>query len=232
MLPRMLEPELMDTAEEAREYDAMDHREVNRLFVDDLLAAYPDPHDVLDVGTGTAQIPIELCRRLGTCRVMAADKARAMLELARYRVEIASMLGRVQLDFSDAKQMLYKDAMFDLVISNGTLHHFADPLVVLREAWRVTAPGGGVFFRDLLRPPDTAALDQLVATYAGEANEFQQQMFRNSLQASVSLDEVQAMVEQLGLDPGTVTATSDRHWTWCARKGAAMRNDERMTNDE
>jgi ubiquinone/menaquinone biosynthesis C-methylase UbiE len=232
MLPRVLEPELMDTADEAREYDAMDHREVNRQFVEDLLAICPEPHDLLDVGTGTARIPIELCRRVTTCRVMAADKARAMLELARYQIEIASMLGRIQLDCSDAKQMLYKDGMFDLVMSNGALHHFAEPLIVLKESLRVTAPGnvpapsnatvpgGWLFFRDLLRPSDLAALDQLVATYAGEANEFQQQMFRNSLQASLSLEEVRAMVEQLGFDPGTVQATGDRHWTWCARKRA------------
>ena len=37
-LARTLEPELMDTAEEAQLYDAMDHAEVNRRFVDDLLA--------------------------------------------------------------------------------------------------------------------------------------------------------------------------------------------------
>jgi hypothetical protein len=39
MLDRILEPEFMDTAEEARDYDSMDHAEVNRRFVDDLLAA-------------------------------------------------------------------------------------------------------------------------------------------------------------------------------------------------
>ena len=38
-LDRILEPEVMDSAEEARDYDAMDHSEVNRRFVDDLLAA-------------------------------------------------------------------------------------------------------------------------------------------------------------------------------------------------
>ena len=39
MLPRTLEPEVMDTAEEAVDYDAMDHGEVNRRFVGDFLRA-------------------------------------------------------------------------------------------------------------------------------------------------------------------------------------------------
>ena len=40
MLPRVLEPEVMDKPEEAREYDAMDHSAVNLRFVADFLAAH------------------------------------------------------------------------------------------------------------------------------------------------------------------------------------------------
>ena len=40
--PRVLEPEVMDTPEEARDYDAMDHAAVNRVFVADFLTAWDD----------------------------------------------------------------------------------------------------------------------------------------------------------------------------------------------
>lgn len=63
MLARTLEPEVMDTPEEALAYDSMDHADVNRVFVDDFLAADPEAGEILDLGTGTALIPIELCRR-------------------------------------------------------------------------------------------------------------------------------------------------------------------------
>ncbi len=39
MLSRVLEPEVMDTPDEASAYDRMDHAEVNRRFVTDLLTA-------------------------------------------------------------------------------------------------------------------------------------------------------------------------------------------------
>ena len=39
MLPRVLEPEVMDTVAEAVDYNSMDHSEVNRLFVDNFLDA-------------------------------------------------------------------------------------------------------------------------------------------------------------------------------------------------
>ena len=37
MIPRTLEPEIMDSPAEAIDYDSMDHTEVNRVFVDDCL---------------------------------------------------------------------------------------------------------------------------------------------------------------------------------------------------
>ncbi len=64
-MKRQLEPELMDSPAEAVAYDQMDHAEVNRRFVDDLLDAIGTTEGeltVVDLGTGTAQIPIELCR--------------------------------------------------------------------------------------------------------------------------------------------------------------------------
>jgi hypothetical protein len=36
MINRILETEVMDTAEEAADYDAMDHSQVNRIFVSSL----------------------------------------------------------------------------------------------------------------------------------------------------------------------------------------------------
>jgi ubiquinone/menaquinone biosynthesis C-methylase UbiE len=217
-LPRVLEPELMDTAEEAADYDAMDHSEVNRRFVDDLLAAAPAEGDVLDLGTGTALIPIELCRRTEAYRIMAADAAVHMLEIARYNLETSGFTRQIQLTHVDAKQLPFPDGSFMMVMSNSIVHHIPDPGDVLREAVRVSEPGGYLFFRDLLRPPDDDTVRQLVDTYAGDANPHQRQMFDASLRAALRLEEIRELIEQLGFDPSTVQATSDRHWTWQARK--------------
>ena len=56
MIPRTLEPEVMETEADARDYDAMDHSAVNRAFAADFLSYLPPPGPILDVGTGTAQI--------------------------------------------------------------------------------------------------------------------------------------------------------------------------------
>ena len=214
MLPRVLEPEVMDSAEEAHDYDAMDHSQVNRVFVADLLAVWRPHGQVLDVGTGTAQIPIEFCRQSPEGTVVAIDAAAHMLRVAWANVDRAGLSSRVRLQACDAKQMPFADRTFAAVMSNSIVHHIPEPFGVLQEIVRVTAPGGTVFVRDLLRPDDDAAVRHLVQTYAGDANAHQQKMFDDSLRAALTLEELRAMVRRLGQDPAAVRQTSDRHWTW------------------
>ena len=217
MLPRILEPEVMDSTEEARDYDAMDHSTVNGVFVADFLAVWDEPGPILDVGTGTAQIPIELCRRHVGARVVAIDLAEHMLALGRANVQRGPGR-RVRLERIDAKRMPYAAGSFGAVISNSIVHHIPEPAAVLAEMVRVLAPGGVLFVRDLLRPADDATVWHLVDTYASDANDHQRQMFDDSLRAALTLAEVRPLVAALGLDPATVRQTTDRHWTCSTRK--------------
>src|SRR5438067_804739 len=214
MLPRVLEPEVMDSAQEARDYDAMDHAQVNRAFVADLLAVCKPRGNILDVGTGTAQIPIEFCRQSREGRIVAIDAARHMLEVAKFNVRRAGLYERIEVQFNDAKGLLFPDRSFDLVMSNSIVHHIPEPFAVLKEMVRVQRPSGSIFVRDLLRPPDDATVKHLVATYAAGANAHQQKMFDDSLRAALTLEEMRALVTRLAFDPKTVQQTSDRHWTW------------------
>lgn len=226
MLPRILEPEVMDTREEALDYDAMDHSEVNRIFVDDFLsslqAACLWAEDlgnrskrltVLDVGTGTAQIPIELSRRSIPCKITAIDLSAEMLKVAARNVADAGLEQNIVLERIDAKTLPYKNASFDAVISNSIVHHIPEPVHALREMIRVLSPGGALFVRDLLRPADRKTLDQLVATYAGDENQHQQQMLHDSLNAALTLREIRQLLNDLDKPVEWIVKTSDRHWT-------------------
>ncbi len=220
-LSRVLEPEVMDTALEAADYDAMDHSAVNRLFVDDFLAAcepllasaHP-PWPILDLGAGTAQIPIELCGRRKGFQVVAADLAEEMLKLARHNVHRCGLTGVIECQLLDAKRSTLADASFLAVMSNSIVHHVPEPILVLQEAVRLCRPGGQLFFRDLLRPEDLDQLHWLVDTYAAGANDRQRSLFAASLHAALTVDEVRILVSSLGFSPQSVRQTSDRHWTW------------------
>jgi ubiquinone/menaquinone biosynthesis C-methylase UbiE len=220
MLPRILEPEVMDSAEEARDYDAMDHQAVNRVFVADFLAGWDGQNPVLDVGTGTAQIPIELGRQSAHMQVVGIDLAAHMLALAEANIRQAGMADRVGVQRCDAKQMPFASGSYAAVISNSIIHHIPEPVLVMAEMVRVLQPGGGLFVRDLLRPADEASLKRFVQTYAGDANQHQQKMFADSLHAALTLEEVRSLVAGLGFNPSDVTQTSDRHWTWASNARA------------
>lgn len=221
LLARVLEPEAMDTPQDARDYDSMDHAEVNRRFASDFLQACRDAKiaadiEVLDLGTGTAQIPIELCRQNSQARVLAIDIARHMLAVAKENVRRAGLADRIQLELVDAKGLPFADRSFRAVVSNSIVHHIPEPRAALAEAVRVTAPGGILFVRDLARPFDDAEVTKLVYEYARDCNAHQRQLFDDSLRAALSVGEMRVIVNELGFNPSTLAATSDRHWTWCA----------------
>src|SRR5262245_33329707 len=137
MLPRVLEPEVMDSAEEARDYDAMDHSAVNASFVADFLALWNGLNPVLDVGTGTAQIPIALCLKDSGARVVGIDLSEPMLKVARANVARAGLEGRIKLEKQDAKRLTYPHGSFGAAMSNSIPHHIPEPGLVLAEMARV-----------------------------------------------------------------------------------------------
>ena len=122
------------------------------------------------------------------------------------------------LDHIDAKDLPYEDARFVAVMSNSIVHHIRDPRSALADAVRVCAPGGLLYFRDLRRPDTDDDVRRLVDMYAGDENEHAQQLFSDSLRAALTRDEIREYVKPFGFPALTVQATSDRHWTWCARK--------------
>lgn len=222
MLTRVLEPEVMDSAEEARDYDAMDHGEVNRRFCTDLLRERALPSPILDIGTGTALIPIELCRRAPDAQIVAIDLATHMLDLAGENVRRAGLADRIRLERADAKALAFPSGSFGAVISNSIVHHIPDPNGIFSEIARLVAPGGLVFLRDLMRPETDAEVDRLTELHAGAPPEEadrrasfdrQRALLHASLKAALTVDEVKDLARKHGLGAADVRATSDRHWT-------------------
>ncbi|MGL4419201.1 MAG: class I SAM-dependent methyltransferase, partial [Gemmataceae bacterium] len=209
-----------DTADDATNYDAMDHSIVNRRFAADFLAIYSTPTlPVLDVGTGTAQIPIELCRQEPALQIIAVDLAESMLSLGHRNIADAQLTDRIQLQLVNARTLGFLDGHFSGVISNSIIHHIPEPRDAFTEMLRVLAPGGCLFVRDLCRPDSIAELNHIVNQYATNDSPRQRQLFADSLHAALTLAEVRILVGTFGLSPEIVQMTSDRHWTLAYHRG-------------
>ena len=111
----------------------------------------------------------------------------------------------------DAKALAYRDTSFDTVFSNTILHHIPDPMPFLREARRVLRPGGVLLIRDLFRPETRERADELVALHAAGASREQQRLFRDSLCAAFTPEELRELADRAGLEEAQVVVDSDRH---------------------
>lgn len=209
-MERVLEPEVMDTPEEAADYDAMDNRGPNAAFVERLVELGARGR-MLDVGTGPGHIPLMVCERLPDARVVAIDLARHMLAYAE-RHRAASPVGdRVELRLADAKGLDFEDATFDVVFSNTILHHIPDPRPFLAEARRVLKPGGTLLIRDLFRPATPERVAELVALHAADETPANRELFRASLCAALTPEELRAVADEAGLADAELVVDSDRH---------------------
>jgi ubiquinone/menaquinone biosynthesis C-methylase UbiE len=217
-MDRILEPEVMDTWLEATAYDAMDFATVNSAFANDAIDLDPNAVKILDVGTGTARIPILMCQQRSQYLITGVDLAQSMLILGQRNVEEANLAQRIRLERVDSKRMPYPDLEYDMVISNSLVHHLPDPLSFFGEVKRLIRPDGAILIRDLIRPESDRIVDELVAKFGGDYDTQQQQLFRDSLKAALTLDEVQDLCDRVGFKQVSISQTSELHWSLSRRK--------------
>lgn len=212
-MQRVLEPEAMDSWEEAVAYDAMDFTEVNAAFAQRAIELAPTVAKVLDAGTATARIPLLLCQKRPQWQVTGIDLAENMLKIGAEHIKKSGLQQQINLELVDAKQLPYPNAHFDMVISNSLVHHLPDPLPFLQEIKRVLKPKGAILIRDLIRPANQETLNALVESIGTEYDSHQKQLFADSLNAAFTLNEVNKLISQAGLQNIKIYQSSDRHWT-------------------
>jgi len=210
-MERILEPEIMEDAEQALAYAKADFATSNQWYVDHLLADFPKSlGNVLDIGCGPADVPVRLARAHPTIRITAIDGSAAMLELAQKAVEAARLQKRIATVQGYIPGLPFDEHSFDAVLSKDLLHHLPDPIVLWSEARRLGRRGAALYVMDLFRPASTDAARTIVETVAGKEHPILKEDFYNSLCAAFSVEEVRSQIKQsgLGLD---VIQISDRH---------------------
>jgi ubiquinone/menaquinone biosynthesis C-methylase UbiE len=213
-LERILEPEVMESQEDAAEYDSMDFADVNLAFALRALELAPVSGKALDIGTGTARIPILMMQQPGHDLVIhAVDLSNEMLEVGRRNVDASGLSNRITLQQVDAKRLPFGDHEFEMVVSNSVAHHIPNPQNFFGEAARVLRPEGGLLLRDLMRPETIEDVERIVEEYAGDASGHQKKLYRDSLLASLTIPEVESYVRAAGLRAARVVQSSDRHWS-------------------
>jgi ubiquinone/menaquinone biosynthesis C-methylase UbiE len=100
---------------------------------------------ILDLGSGTGYLSIEVAERSPDLQVYGIDLSRRMVKIARRH---ARGVDNARFVFGNAARLPFKDNSIDLVISTGASHHWRTPRLVFEECYRVLKPGGEAWIYD------------------------------------------------------------------------------------
>lgn len=106
---------------------------------------------VLDAGTGTGLLAIELAKRIPGVEVVGLDLSDVVFKLARDNARKGEVPLRVSFERGDAEEMPFADNTFDLVISSNTLHLIENPIKMFNEIQRILKPEGRFLISDFRR---------------------------------------------------------------------------------
>jgi SAM-dependent methyltransferase len=164
-----------------------------------------EPLTLLDLATGSADIPVAIARWAETrgmpLRIVASDYSDEMLADAKREV---AGIPTIELARYDARSVPLPDGSFDIVVCSLSLHHFApdEAVLVLREMKRLARRG--FILNDLCRSRLGYAAARLAAITTTR-NRLTRHDAPLSVLRAYTPDELRNLLERAGAGDATIT---------------------------
>jgi len=211
-MDRVLEPELMDEADQAQAYSEADFSEPHDMFVAQFKQIFPHVEGrVLDLGCGPADVTVRFARSFPDSKIDAVDGAKIMLQYGQARIEKENLADQITLVLEVLPTTNRLLPQYEVIISNSLLHHLADPAALWDTVSNKCAASGSVFIMDLMRPASQQHAKNFVELYASNEPEVLRHDFYHSLLAAYRPDEVERQLEKADLDWLNVKTITNRH---------------------
>ncbi|MEK6692301.1 MAG: class I SAM-dependent methyltransferase [Nitrospirota bacterium] len=145
---------------------------------------------VLDIGSGTGLLCIEIARGFRDIEVFGVDISMDMLNIAKKAIIDEGLGSRVKFIRSDASSIPFKKNSFEAVVSYVSLHHWKDAAPVFNEVKRVLKKDGTALIYDLRRREENLIFAPLIR------DNYMRNLFVSSLMASYTTEEAESILHK------------------------------------
>jgi len=117
---------------------------------------------LIDVGSGTGFLSIEIAKRAPDLNIIGIDLSRKMVEIAKGN---ARGLENVKFKLANAKDLPFEDNSIDFIVSTGSFHHWKKPIQVFNELYRALIINGEAWIYDGCSGPPKDEILKLKQNY-------------------------------------------------------------------
>jgi demethylmenaquinone methyltransferase / 2-methoxy-6-polyprenyl-1,4-benzoquinol methylase len=111
-----------------------------------------DPKTILDVATGTGDLPIMMMKLLHPERITGIDISDGMLDVGRKKISELHLQNQITLLTGDAEEIPFGDHSFDAVTVAFGVRNFQNLEKGLGEMLRILKPGGKLVILEFSKP--------------------------------------------------------------------------------
>jgi ubiquinone/menaquinone biosynthesis C-methylase UbiE len=151
---------------------------------------------VLDIGTGSGRLAIELAKaRDCNFDIVAVDISENMIRKARENARRCGVADKIEFMVATAAALPFADNSFDIVVSYASLHHWFEPVTVFNEVSRVTRETGFAVIRDNKRVCQNPAWKAVLWVVTRFMNRRHRENWPKALLASYTIPEVRDILK-------------------------------------
>jgi demethylmenaquinone methyltransferase/2-methoxy-6-polyprenyl-1,4-benzoquinol methylase len=110
------------------------------------------PKTILDVATGTADMPVMLLKLLSPDKVIGIDISQGMLEIGRKKISKLKLTDKINLQTGDAENIFFSNASFFAVTVAFGVRNFQNLEKGLAEMYRILKPEGKLVILEFSKP--------------------------------------------------------------------------------
>jgi excisionase family DNA binding protein len=176
----------------------------NKLIGQDLLK---NSMIIADLGAGDGYLSREISKHVS--KVVAVDISGEMLKELRKKSKDEG-IKNIETVESDGLDVPFPDLSFDLVCASMYLHHIEEPILAIKEMYRVLKPQGRVFIADFSEHNDSELKEKMHDVWQGFKENEIKMWFKKSGFKNIHIDSIQGHEHRSKKKTGIFILTAEK----------------------